>query len=365
VGVAVLGIVKMLLGVVADYLKIWYVEKGGDNAGSIATDDEVNDIGRLFQDRDDEGIIKAPASSVLYNWPEPPDGDKHGWERFRMAYLKENQLWLQAHMDSLIDGPTTVEFRKLLMDSLANVLNESSVLKLTNKESGQLTADPLEINALPPHEAVVRDIQDERDQVKGSKLELTARLWLVRARFVRYLRETVRDSALDQAVAKPKCETCNQSGTRSRLFVCPQYPVPYVAEQLRIQRELNPLWNMPVWENFFSTFTPACTLCESCATFFAKKDVPISTKYLPARIVDAVPVPCEEVLEQSNFDLPDKPLAHETLGLLDSMLNWAEFTRNPLVPVDDFFAQPLQPTDIPESAKLVIREWLRRVRQQK
>jgi hypothetical protein len=78
--------------------------------------------------------VRAPVGSVLYNWPEPSPGDKAGWDRYRSAYLKENQLWLQAHMDTLIDSQTTIDYRRKLMDSLAKVLKESNLIDIQKQQ---------------------------------------------------------------------------------------------------------------------------------------------------------------------------------------------------------------------------------------
>jgi hypothetical protein len=355
IGVVSLGILRSFISVIADYLKVWFVKRSDETLG--VTEEENELVARILRGFDyDEVVVKAPATSALHNWPEPRVGDRVGWERYRMAYLKENQLWLQAHMDSLIDGPTTVEFRKVLMDSLAKVLNESNILKLSAKTSTADGVDSLEVNGLPPHEAVVRNLQDEKEMIKGSRLELAARTWLVRARFMRFLRYSVAELRLNQAVMKSYCESCRARS--SRLYICPRYPVPYVAEQLRIQRDMHPVWNVPVWQRFFAHFTPACTLCEKCAIFFAKRDLPIPLGVnMPD---DGKPKPCDEVIEQSPYPL--HALSDQSMLQLHSLLNWAEYTHHPRVTVDAFLNSPITENDISESTKAILAHWLARVR---
>jgi len=355
-GLLLLGILRTVVEVVADYLKIWFVEA---KATESLTEDGgmVLEIAELLKNDDEETFIKVPTSSLLYNWPLPSEGDKLGWERYRMAYLKENQLWLQAHMDRLIDGPTTVEFRKLLMDSLAKVLKESNILKLN---AGTKTAglDVLEINALPPHEAVVSELEDEREAIRGSRLELAARTWLVRARFVRFLRFTVEEIGLEQMpVPGRNCDSCGASGARAKLSVIPQYPIPYIAAQFRTQTDMSMVWNLPMWQRFFSQFTPGVTVCKKCLPTLMEKDVPISSDMLQ---IKEEAIPCRQVLDETLLALPEKPLGEETMESLKTVFQWAEYSQEPSMPLEML----LKPKEAPigEPTKMMAKEWLRRAR---
>ena len=317
-----------------------------------ATDDVGAEIAELFKRDDDEDIfkIKPPTSSTLYSWPKPRKGDRIGWERYRLAYLRENQLWLQAHMDSLIDGPTTVEFRRLLMDSLANVLKESNILKLSTGQE-----PTLELNTLPPHQAVVQELQDEVNLVRGSQIETAALTWITRARFIRFLKFAVADMQLEQATElKPFCEACGSRG----MFVVPQYPVHYVAEQFRIQRDMSRIWNVPMWQKFFATFTPGCTLCEPCAIRFSERDVPIGPEDLRERQLMDLPIPCEHVLHESPFALPDQPLSDATMVSLNQLFGWADtLSLHPETALTVF-----DESDITDATRRVAQEWIRKAR---
>ena len=351
-GLLLLGILRIVMEVMADYLKIWFVEaKATESVTEDGGAGNVIEIAELLRNDDEEVVIKVPTSSSLFNWPLPSEGDKLGWERYRMAYLKENQLWLQAHMDHLIDGPTTVEFRKLLMDSLAKVLKESNILKLTAGPGLEV----LEINALPPHEGVVRELEDERELIRGSGIELAARTWLLRARFVRFLRFSVKETGLEQLPSLgPSCESC---GAKNKLSIIPQYPVPYIAQQFRIQTDMSMIWNVPMWESFYAAFTPGITICEKCAPRVTAKDIPITPEMLT---IKEEAIPCRQVLDETLLALPDKPLADETMQSLKSVFEWAEFSQQPSVPVDVILRPP--ETAIGEATKLMAKEWVRKAR---
>ena len=349
-GILLLNLLKGTMVITADYLRLWVIARRGD--GSVTDDGE---IGELFEDQDKEAVVKAPASSALFSWQEPSAGDNVGWERYRLSYLRENRLWLQAHMDGLIDGPTTVEYRRLLMDSLAKVLKESNILTLSQKDG-----PGLQLGALPPHEDVARLIADDRDLISGTGIELAARTWLWRARFLRYLRETVSQMTLSQAVLKQYCEVCGVMADRAFLYIVPEYPVIFVAGQLRSQRNFIETWNLPLWQHFFSTFTPACTLCEGCASFYSARDVPVPVTESRLHVLRALPASCQQVLDESPFRLPTQPLPVDAAQTVGELFRWAEFCEAPDRSIDDLFA-PV----IPESAAEMVKEWLRIARIQR
>ena len=347
-GMLLLGICRFACIIGADYLKVWFVKQRGVDGGDTDTVDaggetEQDGTARIAQlltqdgDSNREKSIAAPLGSALYNWPEPSAGDKAGWERYRLAYLRENQLWLQAHMDGLIDGPTSVEFRRLLMDSLASVLKESNILELTKRPIQDAPVSPtirgLEFSALPPHDPAVRGLEDARALTRGTGLELAARFWLVRARFLRFLRESVFDLDLNQAILRDYCEACGGRG--GGLSVVPEYPVSFIADQLRIQRDYTDTWNMPLWQHFYKTFTPGCTLCISCAGFYAVRNVPIPVNELRERVMLAMPRTCEQVLRESPFPLPMMPLPDLACRLLIRWLDWATEFDHPEPPTSD------------------------------
>ena len=334
-GVLLLSLCRNACFITADYLKVWFVKSKRNDASateSVTQDasdgDDINRFENMIDpDAQDKPkvTIEPPVGSALHNWVEPSTGDKSGWERYRLAYLKENQLWLQAHMDNLIDGPTSVEFRKVLMDSLAKVLKESNILDLARNAQGKhaIKGTGLELTALPAHDPTVRQIAQAKVLTRGTAVEYIGRLWLLRARFISFLRDSVASEELEQADLRDYCETCGIGDDAAVLSVEPEYPISYIADQLRIQRDYAESWNMPAWVHFYSTFTPACTMCETCKEFYSKFDVPIPVDELREQVLQAQPMPCAQVLDESPFNLPASPIPLVPGRLLLMWFDWA------------------------------------------
>ena len=356
-GVAVLGVCKFTVIISADYLRVWYVksspqqleeEEGADNTTEDNTVEEKN-IGTLFAGKSEK--IMAPVGSVLHGLSEPSPGDSAGWQHYRMAFLKENQLWLRAFMDSLVGGSTALEYRKLLMDSLAKILRESNVLELAENKSNE-DGGFLAISALPPHATAVRSVFETHVLSQGTATQLAAQVWLTRSRFLRFLADSVSAVPLASAIIKPFCESC---GATSSLGIVPEYPVAHVASQLRIQREFIPTWNMPLWQHFFSTFTPGCSLCLSCEQRFAYTHEPVPVQELRIKRLQSEPKPCHTVLRESPFGIPGKPLPEAAARLLLQWHNWAADCLNPDFDLDEHTAVPLV-------ARRLALFWLERAR---
>lgn len=367
-GVAILGFCKYGIVIWADYLKLWYLEdssssllsQSGEETNSRqdnASVQEATNIGALFAGHNVNERIIAPVGSVLHDWPEPSSGDAAGWQRYRIAFLKENQLWLRAHMDTLIEGPTTVEYRKLLLESLAKILRESNILDLTAKGSAAL-----EFSALPPHSSAVRAVVEAKTLTQGTVTELAARTWLTRARFLRFLRETVRDIPLlsKGGKLKKRCECCREPSDKAPLKLVPEYPVAYVADQLRIQREFYQSWNMPVWQHFFSTFTPGVSLCDSCEKRFGYTFKPVPVREMRLALLQSEPKPCRKVLKDSPFGVPRQPLSDAAAHLLRQWHTWASDLLNPEAAIEDILEEPR--AAVPPGVQRLAKFWLETAR---
>merc|ERR1719197_14953 len=108
----------------ANYLQIWDVEKA---ASGITAQDLQPQV--FWGDRKKLGQ-NAPPGTALANWPEPGERDVHALQRYREAFLKENQLWLQHSFVDIIDDKTIARYRTTLLTSLAKILNEVDAKKL-------------------------------------------------------------------------------------------------------------------------------------------------------------------------------------------------------------------------------------------
>merc|ERR1719487_2248842 len=114
----------------ANYLQIWDVEK----PQSGATPQDLN-ANVFWGDRKKLGQ-NAPPGSALANWPEPGERDVHSLQRYREAFLKENQLWLQHSFVDIMDDATIARYRTTLLTSLAKILNEVDAKNLGPKQLG-------------------------------------------------------------------------------------------------------------------------------------------------------------------------------------------------------------------------------------
>jgi hypothetical protein len=391
-GILCMFVIEGACKITADYLGIWATKKQMEDAAVVDGTPEGEDSPEAAKGKEDEyeKIIavgdetagafgnaqklrfRAPVGSVLYNWPEPSPGDKAGWDRYRAAYLKENQLWLQAHMDTLIDSQTTIDYRRKLMDSLAKVLKESNLIDIQKQQQKALRTTAglvgdaegnstsrstgresefggsagghsssleraLEISAVPMHETVVAELASSREQYRGTAIELATQTLLDRGRFVRFLAESVAGLELVQAThLLDFCETCGADPS-AHLAIIPQYPVSYMADQFRIQRGYPDTWNVPLWQQYYHQFTPVCTICELCREHYAKTDRPIQIgEFMGAagrgRMSghdDEAIVPCEQVLRTTNIPLPRRPLSVEATTALNHWLEFADVVSDP------------------------------------
>jgi hypothetical protein len=99
---------------VADYLQLWNVEDGEDteegadiNAANAAAAKKFSFA--ALKDADSAAEPLPWKGSVLANWPEPSAFDKQGLLRYREAFLRENQFWMQHSLEELITEKIATE----------------------------------------------------------------------------------------------------------------------------------------------------------------------------------------------------------------------------------------------------------------
>ena len=377
-GIFCMVVIEVVCRITAEYLGIWSTSKpdkdvqgrSENGAAEPSKEDEYESIigagaGDAFNGTD-KVHLKAPVGSILYNWPEPSPGDKAGWDRYRAAYLKENQLWLQAHMDSLIDSQTTIDYRRKLMDSLAKVLKESNLIEIQKQQQKALRGESiggdvgmstarstersgeggsvgqassslekaLELSAVPMHEIAVAELATTRELYRGTAIELATQTLLDRGRFLRFLSDSVIGLNLAQATRLLDfCETCGNDSSAG-LSLTPQYPVSYVADQFRIQRGYPDTWNVPLWQQYYHQFTPVCTICNLCRAHYEKTNYPIQIGEFmgsvarPAEAGEEI-IPCEQVLRETYLRLPSKPLSVEASTMLNHWFDFANVVGDP------------------------------------
>jgi hypothetical protein len=383
-GMLLLGLLRFAFLTTADYLKLWVdrqhktsltIDMNHEHVDDSDSEEETDANKRITEQLGEEPtvaklfalsstgervasdtiLIHAPIGSALFNWPQPAAGDRAGWDRYRSAYLRENQLWLQAHMDNLVDPMTIIEYRRKLMDSLARVLKETNILGLElkrvplvehehHREAVTRTAPPvppssdlvlppptvakpvpaLELSAAPPHEGAAARTWVSRNMYKETAVEAAAVILLNRARFMKFVRDQVEQVPLVQAEnayhATPYCESCGTHDMEAGVFLSPMYPVSMVADEFRVQRDLVTSWNVPVWQHFYSEFTPVCTMCENCRVFYSDKNFPVQVGQLAPAETGIVPV--ENILDQPGFVVPETVSEQVTLALPSVMGHW-------------------------------------------
>merc|ERR1719387_2374287 len=281
----------------ANYLQIWEVDKATTGVSQADVQGNV-----FWADRKNLGRT-APPGSALANWPEPGERDVHSLQRYREAFLKENQLWLQYSFVDIMDEATIARYRTTLLTSLAKILNEVDAKNLGPKTLGPKIVQGetverdggaaqlaniaqrgneapalregdqvFEFNTKPPVAEVVAFVQERAFKYNASSMQTLARMWIARARFMLQLNRVSLAVTPDQFRINETCELC---GSSEGLLVTPIYTLINLASTFRIQRDMSPLWNMELWRHFYKTFTPTCTICTNCSTYYWKRNIDI------------------------------------------------------------------------------------------
>merc|ERR1719478_2078349 len=304
----------------ANYLQIWEVEKA---ASGVKPQDLQQQV--FWGDRKTMGKA-APPGSALANWPEPGERDVHTLQRYREAFLKENQLWLQHSFVDIMDDATIARYRTTLLTSLAKILNEVDAKNLGPKHLGPKVVQGetverdimqraaaaggneipalregdqvFEFNTKPPVAEVVAFVKERAFKYNASSMQLLARMWIARARFMLQLNRVSLSVTPDQFRINTTCELC---GSSEGLLVTPIYTLINMASTFRIQRDMSPLWNMELWRHFYKTFTPTCTICTNCSTYYWKRNIDIPVDAARIQHLNVKPMTQMDMLKVSPY----------------------------------------------------------------
>jgi len=312
----------------ASYLKIWTTHEGHAQVRKPMVD--------MLKDQPDERLGETgadaplpPRGTILDGWPVPSPRDRLGLERYRHAFLKENQLWLQVAFSELEDNNIMMHHREALLKSLTALLGELSTQDYGPGDEGDTPG--LEFGADPvPHLArAVGEMQ--RLDYQGSLTQELLRMWRARAVFMLQLAQqssTVKIDA-DKQDRRKSCELCART---DNLHVVPIYTLTHLASIYREQRDMSPLWNMPLWRHFYQTFTPVCTLCESCQEYYyvRNENVPVDERRFQ-RLRERQKT-AHELVQESGYK--SVPIDADTAMILDLWLKWTRHMGRNEMPRD-------------------------------
>jgi len=160
----------------------------------------------------------------------------------------------------------------------------------------------------------------QRVDYEASAVEKLLLMWRERAQFMLHLKAITDSMKLEQRKRHSSCELC---GRIQALQVVPVYTLVHLASSYRQQRDMSPLWNAPLWQHFYQTFTPTCTLCNNCANkyYTMNQNIPVDENRFQRLQVQTLTAH-DLVMEA---DLPAAPIAAEAVDILKCWLAW---TRN-------------------------------------
>jgi len=234
--------------------------------------------------------------------------------------LTENRLWLQAAFGDLQDRQFILEQRQNLLEQLAGLIKEMPPSAFAKRVGGALDNDGMGFGEQPPV-GLARAAQDvQRVDYEASAVETLLLMWRQRAQFMLHLKTTTDSLKLQQRTRHSTCELCG--GTQA-LQVVPIYSQLHLASSYRQQRDMSPLWNMPLWQHFYQTFTPTCTLCNNCANKYhaMNQNIPVDENRFQRLQVQTRTA--HDLVREA--DLPVAPIAAEAVDILKCWLAW---TRN-------------------------------------
>lgn len=215
-------------------------------------------------------------------------------ERYRRAFLTENQLWLQSAFSELQDERLLVAHRESLLRSLASITGELGPDKYAPSED--LALSGLQFGAGPvPQLALAASLVQQADYRENEEgvspiVQILIRMWRDRAKFLMRLESISNQVRLDPAEHRPHnhCEmgdAClSDPPATAGLVVVPIYTLMHLASTYRTQRDMSPLWNIPLWKHFYKTFTPTCSICERCRDYYymRNQNIPVDEKRFQA-----------------------------------------------------------------------------------
>ncbi|CAK9101409.1 unnamed protein product [Durusdinium trenchii] len=310
-----------MTGVSAGYLKIWVVryktwaETGYQQA-------LVKKMQAMSGSTADEKPPPPPAGSAHDGWPEPAHYDKHGLERYRVAFLAENQLWLQVAVSEMMDKKTLEKHRQDLLDGLAPIVNEVAPKDYAPEGTDVVEKEMFTFGGGPKMDLARAASEVQRETYENSALRQLMRMWRERAQFMLFLQQVSAMVKLDNYQRRDACEICGKSKEMSPLVVLPIYTLLHLASLYREQRDMSPLWNTPLWKHFYQTFTPTCTLCEACARYYHKRNTNIPVNEKRYQRLQAKKKSAYERVRSSDYPVITlEPEMKQVLNL------WLEWTR--------------------------------------
>ncbi|CAL1150205.1 unnamed protein product, partial [Cladocopium goreaui] len=310
-----------MTGVSAGYLKIWVVryktwaESGYQQA--LAKKMQAMSAGTA-----DEKPPPPPAGSAHDGWPEPAHYDKTGMERYRVAFLAENQLWLQVAVSEMMDKKTLERHRQDLLDGLAGIVNEVAPKDYAPEGTDAVEKEMFTFGGAPQMDLARAASEVQRETYENSALRQLMRMWRERAQFMLFLQQVSAMVKLDNYQRRDACEICGKSKEMSPLVVLPIYTLLHLASLYREQRDMSPLWNTPLWKHFYQTFTPTCTLCEACARYYHKRNTNIPVNEKRYQRLQAKKKSAYEMVRSSEYPvITMEPEMKQVLNL------WLEWTR--------------------------------------
>merc|ERR1719174_1993099 len=155
-----------------------------------------------------------------------------------------------------------------------------------------------EFNTKPPVNEVVHFVKERAFKYNNSSMQLLARMWIARARFMLRLNRVSLAVTPDQFRINDHCELCNST---EGLLVTPIYTLINMASTFRIRRDMSPLWNMELWRHFYKTFTPTCTICTNCSTYYWKRNIDIPVDAARIKTLNKVPMTQMDMLKVSRY----------------------------------------------------------------
>ncbi|KAF4668451.1 hypothetical protein FOL47_003034 [Perkinsus chesapeaki] len=372
----------------ANYLKLWQVNEAPMKYPT-ATVAALTAAATRQQDSPLVPLVKIPAPprSALAFWPEPSEADAHNLERYREAFVKENQLWLQHSFDELLKDDVLVKHRKALLKSIAGAIGEvdpdeynpasgsdlqqraralppktlptgeihqrfestnagtlaqNTVSRagydVTNSVQAILANDPqgFQFDAPPPHTLALGRAARRRFAHESTAAAELSLLWVRRARFLLYLRRSTNNLRPSQYRLRDRCDLCDNDRHNGRgLCLTPIYTLVEIASEYvayRRQREVSPFWNAPLWERFYTRYTPTCTLCSLCHAYYWKRNinVPIDNRRRATRGVSNQRRTPLDVLADSPYSQLQPPprVDRSEAEVLLQWLQWAERRRS-------------------------------------
>jgi len=302
----------------ANYLNIWRARK---KTATMMEQEYQKEILQSIKATSAQAAFgaapKAPPGSAHEGWPEPAPYDAKGMERYRMAFLNENQQWLQATFSELNDRKLIIQHREALLKSLTELLSEVPPERYAPEgEDGRPEAG-MAFGSVPSLTVARAAGEVQRGGFQGSIAHELVVMWRQRAQFMLHLQRISNQVKLDNRIKRDSCELCGRQG---ELLVTPIYTLTHLASSYRQQRDMSPLWNTPLWQHFYQTFTPTCTLCDKCSNHYyhMNMNIPVDEQRFQ-RLQAKKKTPYKVVMES---DLPIAPIDPDAVKVLQLWLAW-------------------------------------------